>query len=390
MNKFECHKCNKVFGYKHHLIDHLNKKKSCVNDQEDYVDKNINMDIFDKNDIIDSKTMKEYLDKYQCVYCKKQFTRKDNVITHIKNNCKKIKEIESKKHEIFTKLKKLEDTNKKLEEENKRLKEEKDLENKKLREDFRDELNKRLTEEVTKIKQELQLLSKNSTSINGNNNIQNINSHNTDNSINNNFNQQNIVLNNYNKEDMSKLDENVILAIMKRGFQSTVELTRAVHFNPKYPENHNVYIPKINERNGMIYKDGYWKLVDKNELAEDIYENKRDFIIQNLDKYLNKLDENKKKPLLRFLDNDDNDDEAIINTKNDIKKLLYENRHMAMYQKKEFEKQRKKKPLEIIELKPKKYNLVKDKESDSENDSESDSDSSYVSNYSYIHSSDNA
>jgi hypothetical protein len=382
MNKFECHKCNRVFGYKHHLIDHLNKKKSCVNNKEEHVDKDINMDIFDKNDIIDSKTMKEYLDKYQCVYCKKQFTRKDNVMTHIKNNCKKIKEIESKKHEIFTKLKKLEDTNKKLEEENKRLKEEKDLENKKLREDFKDELNKRLTEEVTKIKQELQLLSKDSTSINGNNNS--IYSHNTDNSINNNFNQQNIILNNYNKEDMSKLDENVILAIMKRGYQSTVELTRAVHFNPKYPENHNIYIPKINEKHGMVYIDNCWKLMDKNVLAEDIYENKRDFIVQNLDKFFNKLDENKKKTLRRFLDNDDNDDEAIINTKNDIKNLLYENRKMVINNIKAIEKANKKKPLEIVELKKKKYDSNKKLDSDSS----SDSDSSYVSNYSYVHSSE--
>ena len=51
---------------------------------------------------------------------------------------------------------------------------------------------------------------------------------------------------------------------------------------------------------------------------------------------------------------------------------------------KAIEKANKKKPLEIIELKKKKYKL--NKESDS--DSSDDSDSSYVSNYSYIHSSE--
>jgi hypothetical protein len=44
----------------------------------------------------------------------------------------------------------------------------------------------------------------------------------------------------------------------------------------------------------MVYVDGKWRIIDKNELVEDIYENKRDFIIQNMDNFINQLDENKK------------------------------------------------------------------------------------------------
>jgi hypothetical protein len=33
----------------------------------------------------------------KCIYCQKEFTRKDSVMYHIKNNCKKVKEIEEEK-----------------------------------------------------------------------------------------------------------------------------------------------------------------------------------------------------------------------------------------------------------------------------------------------------
>ena len=81
---------------------------------------------------------------------------------------------------------------------------------------------------------------------------------------------------------------------MKRGFQAPVELTRTIHCNSKYPEFHNVFIPKINEKNGMIHIKDKWNLIDKNELSDDIYHRKRDFIIQNLEHYIDQLDEFKK------------------------------------------------------------------------------------------------
>jgi hypothetical protein len=135
----------------------------------------------------------------------------------------------------------------------------------------------------------------------------------------------------------------------------------------------------------MVFMNDDWKLMDKNDLVNDIYEHKRAYIIQNLDSFINELDEFKKKSLMRWLNRDDDDDESIINTKEDIKKLLFENRKMPMNQKKLLENQNKKaleivkKPVKIVPIK------VKEIESESENDSESDSDtdSSYISNYSY-------
>ena len=43
------------------------------------------------------------------------------------------------------------------------------------------------------------------------------------------------------------IDNGDILKCLKKGFYSTIYLTEAVHFNPKYPEYHNVYISNIKD-----------------------------------------------------------------------------------------------------------------------------------------------
>jgi hypothetical protein len=159
------------------------------------------------------------------------------------------------------------------------------------------------------------------------------------------------------------------------------ELTRKIHFNPKFPEFHNIYIPRINERYGMIFMDDDWKIMDKDDLVDDIYENKRAFVIENLETYINQLDEFKKKSLKRWLDRDDDDDEAVINTKNDIKKLLYDNRKMAMARKKEMDNLNRKKKYELVQRQIKKVEEIESSDSYSDNDSNS---SDIESHYSYI------
>lgn len=114
MNKFECLNCHKILKSKQNLEYHLNKKTPCniniVKEDNDY--KNLN---YGKNKLeIETKLLKEKLDDCKCVYCEKEFSRRDSVIKHIKNNCKKVKEIEKEKHTIFTKLKELEEENKQL------------------------------------------------------------------------------------------------------------------------------------------------------------------------------------------------------------------------------------------------------------------------------------
>jgi hypothetical protein len=407
MNKFSCHKCGKCFAQKINLEYHLQKKNPCdkflkksgisVIDEKE-IDKQNKID-YNNNDseIIDAQKLREYMDNLKCVYCKKEFKRKICVLNHIKNNCKRVKEIEEERNNIFLKLKQekeAKEIQKKIEEEEtnkiKLLENEisilkSSLENKDKKLQVQEKkFEKKLQKEISKIKKSITKISnQNSNNINNINNINsnNINSNNTDNSINNN--QQNIILTNYTGSGMPPLQQEEIIPLLKRGFQTAVELTKKVHFNPKYPEFHNVFIPRINETNGMIFIENAWKIIDRDELVNDIYEHKRAYVIENLDTYIDKLDDNKKKSLKRWLDRDDND-EGVINTKKDIKKLLYDNRHMAMVRKKEFEKQNKKVVYTSFPKKVKsnlKEDLILNK-NDSDSDSE-DYDSSYYSDYSY-------
>jgi hypothetical protein len=424
MKEYQCENCGKKFDKKYNYNVHINRVNPCdslqlpkkiLNDikDEEIIESNI---ILKHATNITNENIKKCLNENKCAYCDKKFSNKNNTIYHIKNSCKKVREIENEKHEIFTRLKE----NKKIQEEKDRLHEEKErieIDKKKFSEEKEkfndkktieelkvqnkkiDEQNKLILSMFNKLQKEFKK-SKYTKNIDNSKNTQNIKNNQVNNNSNNNnntFNQQNINLVGYKQEDLDKLDKSEILAIMKRGFQAPVELTRTIHFNPKYPEFHNIYIPKINEKYGMVYTNNKWRLIDKNELVEDIYENKRDFIIQNLDNFINQLDEFKKKSLKRWLNTDENDDESVINTKNDIKMLLFDNRHLAMDKKRIMDREARK--LEIVSL-PKKVKsprqicnievknvLGSDNDSTSDSDSEN-SDSTQYSNYSYMKSED--
>jgi hypothetical protein len=248
------------------------------------------------------------INNYKCSYCNKTFVRKDSIKRHINKYCLKAKEHEIKKEELFQNLMKEMIVLKKQ--------------------------NEFLHEEVMKIK-------------NNNINLQNINSNNNNSNNNNNYNinngiidnHQNIVLVGYNNEDFNKINIKDFIKLLRRGFQAPIELTKAIHFNPLLPEYHNIYIPKMNEKYALCY-DGYdWKVVDKDELAENIYEHKRAHIIEKWEDFADQLTDTQIKALNRwFICKDDKDIKIL---KDDIKKVLYEKRHLVIQSKKKIEKQNK-------------------------------------------------
>jgi hypothetical protein len=284
MKKYICYKCNKEFNQKCHLDEHQNKKIPCS-----FNDKLLQLSIKTCNQNEDIKINKE-----KCEYCEKSFTRKDNLKYHIKNTCKiKKDEIDNKyKMEVI------------------RLKMQLEIEKKEKK-----ELEKCVKKMINK------------THINNYNNI-----------INNNYidNSKHLYLVGYNKEDVSKIDRKELIKALS-GYKTPSQLTKLIHCNKNYPEYHNVYIPKINEKYGMVYRNETWELMNKDELATDIYENKRSYIIDNLDDLKQDLSNIQIKRLTKFLNTPDND-EAIINTKEQIKEVLFNHRKLAMYRKTELEK----------------------------------------------------
>ena len=74
-----CEFCNKNFKLKHHLLNHLERKKPCIFNIKSNDLSNINNTIV-KKDINNNKNI------LACEYCNKIFSRKDSKIRHY-NNC---------------------------------------------------------------------------------------------------------------------------------------------------------------------------------------------------------------------------------------------------------------------------------------------------------------
>ena len=131
----------------------------------------------------------------------------------------------------------------------------------------------------------------------------------------------------FGKEDMTRIDKSDILKALKCGFDSTVELTRITHFNPKYPEYHNIYFASMKNKYAMVY-DGYeWSLAMKEEVIDKMYDTKRNYIEENMDDFLDSLTKRQIEALNRWLAVDD-DNDYIKKVKNDLKLMFYNNRKM--------------------------------------------------------------
>jgi hypothetical protein len=139
----------------------------------------------------------------------------------------------------------------------------------------------------------------------------------------------NIYLVGYGKEDMSKIDRKDILKGMRLGFNSTLEMIDTIHFNPKYPEYHNVYISSMKNKYAMMYDGSNWTLVMKDDLIDKMYDNKRNYIEENMDDFLDSLTRSQINALHRWLAVDD-DHHYVKKIKNDIKLLLYNKRQFAL------------------------------------------------------------
>ena len=235
---------------------------------------------------------------FECEYCDKRFTTKQSRDRHIKNSCKKKQEIDNNiidqrdKQEILDMLLKMKDEMDTIKQENRDLK-------------------------------KYVKTNKGGTVNNSANNVIN-----GDVNISNNVVNNNIVLVGYGKEDLSKVDHADLLKGISMGFNSTLKLIDTVHFNPKYPEFHNVYISSMKNKYAMMYDGNDWTLVMKDYLIDKLYDDKRNYIEENLDEFLNSLTVSQQKALHRWLNVDD-DHHYVKKIKNDIKLLLYNKRKLV-------------------------------------------------------------
>ena len=268
MNIYMCVLCRKLFQRKANLDYHTNKK----------VCGGYNL-------------YNAYNNPYKCRLCEKSFTTPQSLCRHANHTCKIKKQNDKDKEAILNRLMLLEQSSKK---EITQLKKE----------------NEELKREVEKISNNTKMINNinNGTIVNGTLN--------------------NIILVGYGKEDMTKLSKQELLKVLQTGFKSALNLTQAVHFNPRFPEYHNIYISNMKDKYAMMFDGNDWTLTTKDVLINQIYEDKKNYIEENIDAFLDSLTASRKNSLERWLETDEND-EKIKNIKEHIKLLLYNKKKMV-------------------------------------------------------------
>lgn len=293
---------------------------------------------------IDNKVC-ERMGKHKCPYCNEEYSSSQSLSRHKKSYCKVKRGLDNNEslesnglsenneenvnlinncspidinmHMIYQRLLKLEKDNNILKKENSILKKVTGVE----------DINGNETKSGKIVKSNKKAVFKKVIK-NNTNNTNNNNTNNTQN-INNGMINNNIILVGYGKEDMSKIDYSDIIKCVSNGFDSPLKMIEMVHFNPKYPEFHNIYIPNMNNNYAMKYDGESWTLVPRQETIDGLYDRKKNYIEENIEDFIKSLSTSKKNSLNRWLDSDDAHD-YVKTLKENIKLLLYNKRHIVM------------------------------------------------------------
>jgi len=336
MTVYQCYRC----GYKSHIktiiVRHINRKNICK--------PKINNIKFEecKEYILSGMSYKEYYQEimssklpqnlhknntichknntichkkptFWCNFCEREFSRKDSLVRHLKT-CKEKKKDDTVKESMEELVKLLNDKEKQLEK--------KDTEYKK---QLKEELDKR-DKQIEELIKKAGLSTTNNNTNNITNNIQN-----------------NIKLLNYKETDTSHLTENDYVKCLEHYNFCVPHLIRKIHFNPKKPENHNIYISNLKNSYVMIYINNKWKVKNRDETILRMIDDKQVILEKKIQEWVESGIQYPKvmAKFSRYIEKREEDD--VINAiKEDIKLMLYNNRNMIIENNKRISQNNKK------------------------------------------------
>ena len=177
---------------------------------------------------------------------------------------------------------------------------------------LKNELNKQLKQ---KDKQISELMKKVGVNIGTQNITQNI--------------QNNIKILAYDKTDLSHLKDKDYMKFLNHNCFCVPHMIKQIHFNPKKPENHNVYISNIKNNYIMTYDGNKWNIKDRNEVIDDMLESNTNILEDKIEDW---LETGKEYPEIMnkfnsYLEKKEND--VVLNKiKQEIKFILFNNRKM--------------------------------------------------------------
>ena len=298
MVNYICPRCN----YKTHIltiyIRHLKRKKICnpiiskTNLQKEYLKYDIKYKIQMNPKESNSESNFGFMNPNEskrihfCKYCEKNYSTSSNLSKHFKT-CKDKKKTDEANFHMTELVKLLNDKDEKI--------------------------NKYDLELEKKNKQIDELIKK--AGINNSTITQNI--------------QNNIKLLAYDKTDISDLTEKDFIRCFNHNNMCVPHLVKRIHFNPKKPENHNVFISNLKSGHIMIYDGKQWNTFNRDEIVNDIFDDKHDILEQKIEEWVNI---GKDYPIIyhkfkRYLEKINND-VVIKKVKDEMKYILYNNRNI--------------------------------------------------------------
>ena len=298
---YNCPRCNYFTKHKTKYMNHLKRENICnpilskTNLQKEYIKYGIKEKILIPQNNTISTTQNVEFHKItqnttffnQCKYCDKVFSRIDSLTRHYKtcNDKKKTDEANLHMGELV-----------------------------KVLNEQKEKLNKYDLELEEKNKQINELIKK--AGINNSTITQNI--------------QNNIKLLAYDKTDISDLTENDFIRCFNHNNMCVPHLVKRIHFNPKKPENHNVFISNLKSGHIMLYDGKQWNTFNRDEIVDDIFDDKHDILEQKYEEWVNI---GKDYPIIyhnfrRYLDKINND-VVLKKVKDEMKFVLYNNRNIV-------------------------------------------------------------
>jgi hypothetical protein len=246
---------------------------------------------------------------HQCKYCLAYFTRSTTLRRHIQNSCKIRKQDTEEKERIYQKLLK-----------------QMDIQNEKM---------EAQAKEIQQLKQQLAVST--SSYSNSHNNCNNI----TNNTQNNN----NIQINNdikvigFGKEDLYAIEDKVVKQLLNRGLNAVRETIRYTHLNKNDEKHHNVYVSNMKDVYAMIYDGKKWKITNKKEVIDTLYDDKHLFLKGKYNDIYDELPPIARKKFDRYLELE-NDKETTDIIKKEILLMLYNNKEIPLSTKRKMEGQK--------------------------------------------------
>ena len=142
-----------------------------------------------------------------------------------------------------------------------------------------------------------------------------------------------INVNMYGKETVTHITGKLLETIFNKCFKSVLTFIGEKHFSKMHPENANICITDIKSNHILYYDGDKWVIADRKTMLDTMYNKNCDELHDLFDDMREKLDDKIIEKFERFLDQKD-DDIIQQKIKEDIKLMLYNERELALGNKK--------------------------------------------------------